>query len=256
MDSVSADIKLVFGRLPHALFASVLVCALLLNVGCAGGGAASGLNEGDDSSDRMSVDAGSVVRWLQTLGPGGYAPGTGADTYTDPTVLGPATAVTTDVVVLGRGGAITLDLETPISEGEGAELAVWENGIAVDNRLFAELAYVEVSSDGVVFARFPVACENDQKVSAYGSLDTALYSGFAGLHEAGTGTAFDLGKLASLPAVTDGHVDLGAIRYVRIVDVIGDGSETDGEGRPIYDPYPTSGTAGFDLNAVGVLTSQ
>ena len=39
---------------------------------------------------------------------------------------------------------------------------------------------------------------------------------------------------------------------VRIVDVVGDGFSLDSSGGVIYDPYPTSGSAGFDLDAVGV----
>jgi len=33
---------------------------------------------------------------------------------------------------------------------------------------------------------------------------------------------------------------------------VGDGSNLDSLGEVIYDPYPTSGSAGFDLDAVGV----
>jgi hypothetical protein len=44
--------------------------------------------------------------------------------------------------------------------------------------------------------------------------------------------------------------------YVRIVDIKGNGSAKDSSNRPIYDPYPTSGSAGFDLEAVGVINQQ
>jgi len=44
------------------------------------------------------------------------------------------------------------------------------------------------------------------------------------------------------------------IRYVRITDVIGDGSTTDSSGAPLFDPYATPfPTGGFDLDAVGIL---
>ena len=43
------------------------------------------------------------------------------------------------------------------------------------------------------------------------------------------------------------------IRWVRVVDVVGDGSCTDSFGNVIYDPYPTIGSGGFDLEAVGVI---
>ena len=40
---------------------------------------------------------------------------------------------------------------------------------------------------------------------------------------------------------------------MRIVDIVGNGTALDSAGRPIYDPYPTTGSAGFDLDAVGVI---
>jgi len=40
---------------------------------------------------------------------------------------------------------------------------------------------------------------------------------------------------------------------VRTGDLVGDGSESDSFGHPIYDPHPTQTSAGFDLDAVGVL---
>ena len=49
-----------------------------------------------------------------------------------------------------------------------------------------------------------------------------------------------------------GRVDLQNIAYVRIVDIVGDGTSLDSRGEPIYDPYPTAGSAGFDLDAIGV----
>jgi hypothetical protein len=51
--------------------------------------------------------------------------------------------------------------------------------------------------------------------------------------------------------VLSGAVMLNAITRVRIVDIIGDGSFFDSDGDVIYDPYPTSGSIGFDLDAVG-----
>ena len=49
------------------------------------------------------------------------------------------------------------------------------------------------------------------------------------------------------------------MQYVRLIDVVGDGSTFDsfpaayGGPHPIYDPYPTTGSSGFDLDAVGVI---
>jgi hypothetical protein len=48
-------------------------------------------------------------------------------------------------------------------------------------------------------------------------------------------------------------VDLSNITAIRIVDIIGDGSVRDSLGHLVYDPYPTTGSAGFDLDAVGLI---
>jgi hypothetical protein len=206
-----------------------------------------------------------IERWAVALGPGGYEPGDGAETLNDPdAAIGRAAGSNAGVVVLGSAGRITLDMDTPFGDGEGADLAVWENGIAGANgTLFAELASVSVSSDGVSFVSFPVLDREGTPVNGYdgtfGYVDPTRYSGFAGLHPVGTGTAFDLTELRDDPAVLSGAVDLNAIRYVRITDVVGDGGETDAAGNPIYDPYPTynpeitTNTAGFDLDGVAVL---
>jgi hypothetical protein len=63
-------------------------------------------------------------------------------------------------------------------------------------------------------------------------------------------------RLIPRPEARDGAVDLDNVVYVRVVDVVGDGSATDSFGRVIYDPYPTTGSAGFDLEAIAVLHQQ
>ena len=66
--------------------------------------------------------------------------------------------------------------------------------------------------------------------------------------------------LADDPAVQSGAVDLQNIRYVKIVDAPGGGNYFDdavsfgyAANHPIYDAYPTTGSAGFDVEAVGVV---
>ena len=51
-------------------------------------------------------------------------------------------------------GYITLGFETGISNGDGYDFAVFENAFGGAASVFAELGYVEVSSNGVDFARF------------------------------------------------------------------------------------------------------
>mgnify|MGYP006276785389 FL=1 len=240
----------------NRLVIAALTTTLLL-ASCSGAG--NGNPGPVEHGDGVVWNSPAVERWAAALGPGGYEAGVEATSFTDPSqALGAATASGSAVVSLGRGGRITVDLQTPIADGGGAEFAVWENGLINQSTggLFAELAFVEVSSNGTDFARFPAGTSNTSAVGSFGNLDPEQYEGLAGLYPAGTGTAFDLAELAEQDEVVDGSVDLSSVRYLRIVDLVGDGSTLDAAGRPIFDPYPTTGTAGFDLDAVGVLAPQ
>lgn len=155
-----------------------------------------------------------------------------------------------DIVVLGNGGDITLTFDAPITNGEGADFAVFENSFSDG---FLEIAFVEVSSDGENFVRFDSAYLGTDPVSAFGSHSPTLMGGLAGTFRAMFGSPFDLQWLSNKPEVADGRVDLDAITHVRAVDIIGDGATNDSFGRAIYDPTPTVGSGGFDLDAVGVI---
>lgn len=249
-------------QIRSAVTAIAVTAVLSLLVACSNAGA------GDSGGpvahgEGVSLDSPLIISWATALGPGGYDPGLGAQALTESgRALGPASGSSSDVVVLGDGGTITLDLGTTVSDGEGADIAVWENGFNNGALLFAELAFVAVSSDGTTFAQFPATTTRNTTVGAFESIDPTDYAGFAGLHTAGTGTAFDLSRLENDPLVTSGSVDLSAIRYVRIIDVVGDGNTLDDNGSPIYDPNPTinpditTNTAGFDLDGVAMLRSQ
>ena len=184
------------------------------------------------------------VRWGSDLDPG----------WMDPTrALGAAIGTWDDAVSLGNGGAMTFVFEESVGDAEGPELAVFENGFSES---FLELAFVEVSSNGVDFVRFPSLSLQTADVGPYGTLDASEVMGVAGRFRAGFGAAFDLAHLAQTPEVLTGRVELGAIRYVRLVDVVGDGTMGDSFGNPIYDPTPTIGPAGFDVEAVGVIRAR
>jgi hypothetical protein len=168
--------------------------------------------------------------------------------------LGPAEPEALDVLSLGEGGEIVLGFAGGIGDGEGPDFAVFENGFWTLGGLFAELAFVEVSSDGESFVRFPSVSLTSAPLAGFDPLDPSDVHALAGKHALGEGTGFDLAELADDPLVRDGLVTLARIFFVRLVDVIGDGSELDGQGQPIYDPFPTSfPSSGFDLDAVGVL---
>lgn len=168
--------------------------------------------------------------------------------------LGPATGSSFDVVSLGDGGLVTLFFESGIGDGPGNDLAVWENGFFGPGGLFAELAFVEVSSNGVDFVRFDGVSLRDTPVGGGDVIDPSDDRNLAGDQPIDLGTGFDLSELHETSLVLAGLLDLNDVRYVRIVDVIGNGSTFDSEGWPIYDPYPTAfASGGFDLEAVGVL---
>lgn len=176
-----------------------------------------------------------------------YRPGTDVDAgwQTPEKALGQAVGDAYDIVSLGNGGSITLTFEQPIRDGDGNDFAVFENSIS---DTFLELAWVEVSSNGTDFYRFPNYSYTPAKVGPFGAVDPTNLYGLAGKYRQGNGTPFDLSELTGVASL-----DLNSIAYVRIVDIVGNGNERDSLGNPIYDPYKTTGSAGFDLDAIGVI---
>lgn len=154
-------------------------------------------------------------------------------------------------------GRITLSFDQTIGDAAGADLAVFENGYYRGSAFFAELAYVEVSSDGMNFARFPSRSLTPGAVGEYGTIDATNVYNLAGKHAnaygLSWGTPLDLTDLADDPLVTGGLVDTMLIRYVRLVDVPGGGTFLDAVGGPIYDAWVTWGSGGFDLDAAGAI---
>jgi len=165
--------------------------------------------------------------------------------------LGKAVGDSYDIVSLGNGGSITLTFDGYITNGAGADFAVFENSFSAT---FLELAFVEVSSNGLDFFRFPTYSFTPSAVSAFGSVDPTNIDGFAGKYQQGWGTPFDLSLLAGTAGL-----NIDQVTHVRLVDVIGNGTEFDsfpvayGGPNRIYDPYNTTGSQGFDLDAVGVI---
>ncbi|MEY3416462.1 MAG: hypothetical protein RL711_1403 [Bacteroidota bacterium] len=161
------------------------------------------------------------------------------------------------IVSLGDGGIATLTFENPIANGEGIDFAIFENGFAGNTAAsaFLELAFVEVSSNGIDFVRFP-ATSNTPTTSQMGTFDYLIASSInnlAGKYIGGYGTPFDLNELKDCTAV-----NINAISHVKIRDVIGSidpkYASKDAQGNFINDPFPTGfGAGGFDLDAVGVL---
>jgi hypothetical protein len=206
----------------------------------------------DDRTTAVAHDDPRILGWAQ--GSTDYAPGanvTETKWMMPNKALGPVGTDNLEVVVLGVGGRITLTFGRPIADGAGWDFAIFENGFANDQ--FLELAFVEVSSDGIHFVRFDSAFRGPLMPCASCSGQASGIGGLAGTYRFGFGTPFDLAALRSAPLVRDGTVDLASVRYVRVIDIFGDGATLDSFGRGIIDPLLGGPTAGFDLDAVAVL---
>ncbi len=258
---------------PTLLTTSAFTCCLLLTTGSVVAGPYPSY------SDPAGYVLPSQIRAWAT-GVEDYSPAPGvAAASADPTRgLGPADG---GIVSLGdldatqiaanvEPGSITLTFQTPIVDGPGPDFAVFENAgtFFTDPYIFAELAFVEVSSDGRVFARFPATSLNiepdDNGVldpneltvpfgRDFAGIDTTNVDNLAGIHPQGFGTPFDLAELVDVPVVQRFLVDLNNIRYVRLVDIPGNGAFEDWFGNPILDTWLTTGSGGFDLDAVGII---
>jgi len=218
--------------------------------------------------------------------------------------LGPVTGDNFDIVSLGEldegeiaegypPGKITFIFGDPcnpddanhIRDVNGYDFAVFENGFLsnytaggyVRGQMLAELGYVEVSSNGFDFVRFPCVSLTTEPVGGYGTIEISYVFNLAGKHPNAygicTGTPFDLSELAGHPLVSGGVVDINNISYVRIVDIPGSGDfydfatgqidpcslplwENYDANHPIYDAWVTTGSGGIDIEAVGVMKEQ
>jgi len=191
----------------------------------------------------------TVVRGLQNIGD----PTLGMASLGEPqSTLGKA-GEEGGVLSLGDGGAATLTFSNPISNGSGPDFAVFENGFLDD---FLELAFVEVSSDGQKFVRFP-AVSMSPITSQFGPFEAMgkaeWLHNLAGKYRLFYGTPFDLEELKDSL-----RINIDSITHIRVVDVVGSigpaFARLDRFGNPINDPFPTPfPSGGFDLDAVGVI---
>lgn len=204
---------------------------------------------GNGSSTAIYMDSAAFIGWADAWED--YLPGDQVNStfQTPEKATGKANGNSFDIVSLGRAGSVTMTFDPPIRNGEGWDFAVFENSFS---DTFLELAFVEISSDGLNFLKFESASLTSGPVSGFGKVDPTDIDGLGGKYRQGYGTPFDLQDLAAMPEVIAGQVNLGSIAFVRIIDIIGDGRSLDSSGRLIYDPYPTSNSAGFDLDAIGV----
>jgi hypothetical protein len=156
------------------------------------------------------------------------------------------------VMSLGDGGEAVLTFDQPIGNGSGPDFAVFENSFS---DTFLELAFVEVSSDGSRFVRFPSVSLTDEtlQISTFGTSDATRINNFAGKYRAQYGTPFDLDDVKDSTGINLNH-----ITHIKIIDAIGcllsPFCTFDSQGHKVNDPWPTPfDTGGFDLDAIGVM---
>lgn len=160
--------------------------------------------------------------------------------------------VTNGVVSLGDGGYAICTFQYPIKNGLGNDFAVFENSF---DDLFLELAFVEVSSDGINYVRFPSHSLTDtiNQTGTFGLTDATKLNNLAGKYRGAYGTPFDLQELATNP-----NLNINSITHVKIIDVVGSVNKQyakrDSYNNMINDPWPTPfPNGGFDLDAIGII---
>lgn len=193
-----------------------------------------------------------------------FSQGTGGGLFDTQAILGGPQGAglsmgSLDVLTLGEGGSVVLGFDVDIVDGPGADFTVFENSflISASDQTFAELLYVEVSTNGTDFARFgPTYTGVGSELGAFAGLAGCLpvlanvltdpaspfVTALAG------GESFDLADLATHPAVVSGLVDPNAIRFVRLVDCLPGDLDQNGTMLP--------GLGGADVDAVAVLNSD
>jgi hypothetical protein len=142
-----------------------------------------------------------------------------------------------DVLTLGIRGDVTLGFDVDITNGPQADFTVDENVFLVgSNSIFAEYGFIEVSTNGVDFARFPNLGLPSSTVfrSAPGlaggnpCLANVFFNSIDPFDPVVSGgDSFDLAELSADSTVTSGMVDLNLIRFVRLVNASLTGADFD-----------------------------
>lgn len=255
-----------FPTFPILVLAFATAAAMFRSTAC--GDVYSGPRQTDHSIDpAIASDDSRFVEWADSIDPTRtmFAPrGSEAIDPSGLNSLGDLDAA--EIADGGQPGYLTVTFPRGIRNGEGVDFAVFENGFVFPEEpyLFAELAYVEVSTNGRDFARFPSVSTNVDWEGSFGrnfaGYDSTNVFNLAGKHAGGYGTPFDLDDLASDPLVSAGELDLDNIQYVKLVDIPGSGDFLDSQGNPILDNWVSGGSGGFDFQlgegtGVGVVTA-
>jgi hypothetical protein len=231
--------NLVSSRMPALIGGSLLLCATAFG---------------------QSRFATSVVSFNQGGGTGLFG--------TSLILGGPRGGLGTHVLTLGSGGDVTLGFDRVITNGPGADFVVFENTFEWMSTTYPEVAMIEVSTNGVDFARFPMRYSGPHGLFA-GSFDLTPWGAYSGVTGhvpplanvdsntldpfnplEGGGEGFDLADLAGEALVLGGLVDVNAINYVRLVDLVA-GAEVDSRLVTVWDSGGLLGNA--DIDAIAVI---
>ena len=109
-----------------------------------------------------------------------------------------------NVVSLGDEGNAILTFATPIANGNGYDFAVFENA-SFD---YLELAFVEVSSDGLNYFRFPAHSQTQTatQVDTFATPEPTYLNNFAGKYYGDYGTPFDLSEIPNNPLLDKNNI--------------------------------------------------
>jgi hypothetical protein len=202
----------------------------------------------DSSAFVAWVTSSKIVRGLQNIS----NPSLGYATVGDST--SPIGIADGTVVSLGDSGYAICSFQNEIYDGRGNDFAVFENSFDGN---FLELGFVEVSSDGVNFFRFP-ATSNTQgtvQTGTYGDTDATKVNNLGGKYKVLYGTPFDLTQMQGISGL-----DVNHIKQVKVIDVVGNIGQYatyDKNNNKVNDPWPTPfASCGFDLDAIGVINQQ
>jgi hypothetical protein len=194
---------------------------------------------GEKGTTAIYKDSSIIVAWATGYKDIVYGEDVDEQWKTPEKALGKAEGTSGDIVCLGRRGEITFTFDRPIVNKKGPDFVTFENALS---DTFLELGWVEVSKDGTNFIRFPNRSLTEEPVNAFGDVDPTKINGYCSKYKQAYGTPFDLDS-----------VDLDTVRYVKLIDIAGDGNSYDSDGRVIYDPYKTTGSAGLDVDAIGII---
>lgn len=191
-----------------------------------------------------------IIRGYQDISNGGLGFANGGDSS-----LVYGIALSNGVVSLGDGGIAICKFPFPIKDGGGNDFAVFENSF---DGLFLELAFVEVSSDGEHFFRFPShsLIDTNIQVGSFGYTDATKINNLAGKYQAGYGTPFDLNDVPN-----NALLNKNSITHVKVIDCVGSINNIyatrDSYNNKVNEPWPTPfGSSGFDLDAIGVINQN